>query len=405
MSRYTGPTRPRLSPPRHQHLGHHGRDQGPRQASVPARRARPHPSPWQRQRVPAAAPGEAEGPLHLRPDREAVPQPLRRGQPSARASPARTCSASSSCASTTSCTAPAGRATRPQARQFVEPRPRRRQRQAGRHPELPGAQGRRRSRLVDKAREMIIVQPQHGHARPHAAAVARDRRRRWPGHRARTARCASRSTCPCASSSSSSSTPSSRLASPPASGAGNRTRSERKRTCWSFSAPPSRPSARRRATVSGSPSARSSPASATRSATPCAAPCCRRSPAPPSRQVRFDDALHEFDTITGVTEDVTDIILNLKDIVVTSYSRRARRPCASTCAARPRSPPPTSRPTADVEILNPDLHIATAQRARAAWRSTSPSSRAGATLRRPATRPRPPSASSRSTPSSRRCAG
>ena len=33
--------------------------------------------------------------------------------------------------------------------------------------------------------------------------------------------------------------------------------------------------------------------------------------------VRFDDALHEFDTITGVTEDVTDIILNLKDLVLT----------------------------------------------------------------------------------------
>ena len=36
--------------------------------------------------------------------------------------------------------------------------------------------------------------------------------------------------------------------------------------------------------------------------------------------VRFDDALHEFDTIAGVTEDVTDIILNLKDIVLTSDS-------------------------------------------------------------------------------------
>src|ERR1700759_3569229 len=37
-------------------------------------------------------------------------------------------------------------------------------------------------------------------------------------------------------------------------------------------------------------------------------------------QVRFDDALHEFDTITGVTEDVTDIILNLKDLVIRSHS-------------------------------------------------------------------------------------
>src|SRR5215218_5495125 len=36
--------------------------------------------------------------------------------------------------------------------------------------------------------------------------------------------------------------------------------------------------------------------------------------------VRFDDALHEFDTIAGVAEDVTDIILNLKDVVVTSAS-------------------------------------------------------------------------------------
>src|SRR4029434_158363 len=37
-------------------------------------------------------------------------------------------------------------------------------------------------------------------------------------------------------------------------------------------------------------------------------------------QVRFDDALHEFDTIGGVSEDVTDIILNLKDLVLTSVA-------------------------------------------------------------------------------------
>ncbi len=33
-------------------------------------------------------------------------------------------------------------------------------------------------------------------------------------------------------------------------------------------------------------------------------------------QVRFDAALHEFDVIAGVKEDVTDVILNLKDVVV-----------------------------------------------------------------------------------------
>src|SRR5947199_8776424 len=33
-------------------------------------------------------------------------------------------------------------------------------------------------------------------------------------------------------------------------------------------------------------------------------------------QLRFDDALHEFTTLPGIKEDVTDIILNLKDLVL-----------------------------------------------------------------------------------------
>ena len=40
-------------------------------------------------------------------------------------------------------------------------------------------------------------------------------------------------------------------------------------------------------------------------------------------QVRFDDALHEFDVIKGVKEDVTDIILNLKDLVLRCTSDEA----------------------------------------------------------------------------------
>src|ERR1700744_6475466 len=34
-------------------------------------------------------------------------------------------------------------------------------------------------------------------------------------------------------------------------------------------------------------------------------------------QVRFDDALHEFTYLQGVKEDVSDLILNLKDLVLT----------------------------------------------------------------------------------------
>ena len=37
-------------------------------------------------------------------------------------------------------------------------------------------------------------------------------------------------------------------------------------------------------------------------------------------QVRFDEALHEFTTLPGVKEDVTDIILNLKDVVLAVYT-------------------------------------------------------------------------------------
>jgi DNA-directed RNA polymerase subunit alpha len=75
-------------------------------------------------------------------------------------------------------------------------------------------------------------------------------------------------------------------------------------------------------------------------------------------QVRFDDALHEFDTIEGVTEDVTDIILNLKDLVLQVYAEEpvtlrldVRGPADATAA--------DLQTTSDVEILNKDLHIAT----------------------------------------------
>ncbi len=37
-------------------------------------------------------------------------------------------------------------------------------------------------------------------------------------------------------------------------------------------------------------------------------------------QVRFDDALHEFTTLPGVKEDVTDLILNLKDLLFRVHS-------------------------------------------------------------------------------------
>ena len=74
--------------------------------------------------------------------------------------------------------------------------------------------------------------------------------------------------------------------------------------------------------------------------------------------VRFDDALHEFDTIQGVAEDITDIILNLKDVVLTSEStdpvtcRLDVRGAGTVTAGDIECP-------ADVEVLNRSLPIAT----------------------------------------------
>jgi DNA-directed RNA polymerase subunit alpha len=72
---------------------------------------------------------------------------------------------------------------------------------------------------------------------------------------------------------------------------------------------------------------------------------------------RFDDSLHEFDTIKGVNEDVTDIILNLKDIVVTSVADEAVAMRLDARGPGPVTAGDIECPS-DVEVLNKDLHIA-----------------------------------------------
>src|SRR5256885_9708541 len=75
-------------------------------------------------------------------------------------------------------------------------------------------------------------------------------------------------------------------------------------------------------------------------------------------QVRFDEALHEFDVIKGVKEDFTDVILNLNDLVLCCSSEEA-----VTLRLDKRGPGDVRasdiQTTADVEILNPELYIAT----------------------------------------------
>lgn len=74
--------------------------------------------------------------------------------------------------------------------------------------------------------------------------------------------------------------------------------------------------------------------------------------------VRFEGVAHEFTTIPGVVEDVTEIILNIKDLVISSENDEPitaylRKNSAGEVTAADISAPQ------DVEIHNPELVIAT----------------------------------------------
>ncbi|WP_288802341.1 DNA-directed RNA polymerase subunit alpha [Corynebacterium dentalis] len=74
--------------------------------------------------------------------------------------------------------------------------------------------------------------------------------------------------------------------------------------------------------------------------------------------LRIDGVLHEFTTIPGVKEDVSDIILNIKSLVLSSDSDEPvtmyiRKEGAGAVTGADVVPP------AGVEVHNPDLHIAT----------------------------------------------
>ncbi len=77
--------------------------------------------------------------------------------------------------------------------------------------------------------------------------------------------------------------------------------------------------------------------------------------------LRLDGALHEFCSLPGMVEDVTEVILNLKKVIFKSYSREARRvkinvkgPCEVTAR--------DIQTDGMLDVLNPDHHICTLDR-------------------------------------------
>jgi len=74
--------------------------------------------------------------------------------------------------------------------------------------------------------------------------------------------------------------------------------------------------------------------------------------------IKIDGAMHEFCSLEGVVEDVTDIILNLKKVLLKLYSRDAR-----TVTIKVSGPGEVTaadiQTDGTVEILNPEQHICT----------------------------------------------
>jgi DNA-directed RNA polymerase subunit alpha len=78
--------------------------------------------------------------------------------------------------------------------------------------------------------------------------------------------------------------------------------------------------------------------------------------------VRIEGVAHEFSTITGVKEDVTDIVLNLKGIVCRMHSDATEVEAPLVVTGPGEITAKDIDLPAGVEILNPDVHIATLEK-------------------------------------------
>ncbi len=75
--------------------------------------------------------------------------------------------------------------------------------------------------------------------------------------------------------------------------------------------------------------------------------------------VKFSGILHEFTTIEGVVEDVSEIILNLKQVRMKFLTKKPNKIELSFNGEGEFTAADIQKASAEIEILNPELHIAT----------------------------------------------
>ena len=74
--------------------------------------------------------------------------------------------------------------------------------------------------------------------------------------------------------------------------------------------------------------------------------------------IKIDGVLHEISTVPGVKEDVTEIVLNVKDITAKLYSDSPKT-VVIDCSGEREVTAGDIKQDSDIEILNPEHHIAT----------------------------------------------
>jgi len=78
-------------------------------------------------------------------------------------------------------------------------------------------------------------------------------------------------------------------------------------------------------------------------------------------RVKIDGVLHEFSTMDGVSEDVVNLVMNLKGLAIKMYVDEPKTLVLDVQGPKEVTASDISQ-DADVELLNPDMHIATLDR-------------------------------------------
>jgi DNA-directed RNA polymerase subunit alpha len=81
-------------------------------------------------------------------------------------------------------------------------------------------------------------------------------------------------------------------------------------------------------------------------------------PGSAATSIKIDGVLHEFSTIPGVVEDVTEIILNIKSLAFKMYTDEPKTVYIQAEGAKVITGADI-KTDADIEVLNPDAYIAT----------------------------------------------